>query len=122
MRGSSRTGRSPRSSACRSSSRSARNRSEATTRGIRVAFGDPLKLETVLARHPKLRIVVSGAAWPFGDAMVALMWRYPRVWVDTAVIAWSLPRAELDDYLKRLIRARCGDRISSGPAAGPRDG
>ena len=78
---------------------------------FRLALGDPLKLETVLARHPKLRIVVSGAAWPFGDAMVALMWRYPRVWVDAAVLAWSLPRAELDDYLKRLIRARCGDRI-----------
>ena len=85
---------------------------------FRLAFGDPLKLETVLARHPKLRIVVSGAAWPFGDAMVALMWRYPRVWVDTAVIAWSLPRTELDDYLKRLVRARCGDRILFAPVGG----
>jgi hypothetical protein len=77
----------------------------------RVALGDPLKLEIVLLRHPKLRIVVSGAAWPMADAMVALMWRYPQVWVDTSVIAWALPRAELEAYLARLLRAGLGERI-----------
>ena len=78
---------------------------------FRVALGDPLKLESVLRRHPKLRIVVSGAAWPFGDAMVGLMWRYPQVFVDTGVIAWSLPRAEFAAYLSRLMDANLGDRI-----------
>ena len=77
----------------------------------RVALGDPLKLESVLLRHPKLRIVVSGAAWPMADAMVALMWRYPQVWVDTSVIAWALPRAELEAYLARLLRAGFAERI-----------
>jgi hypothetical protein len=77
----------------------------------RVALGDPLKLESVLLRHPKLRIVVSGAAWPMADSMVALMWRYPQVWVDTSVIAWALPRAELEAYLARLLRAGFGERI-----------
>ena len=45
------------------------------------------------------------------DAMVALMWRYPQVWVDTSVIAWALPRAELEAYLARLLRAGFGERI-----------
>ena len=88
----------------------------------RVALGDPLKLESVLLRHPKLRIVVSGAAWPMADAMVALMWRYPQVWVDTSVIAWALPRAELEAYLARLLRAGFGERIlfASGASTAPR--
>lgn len=88
----------------------------------RVALGDPLKLESVLLRHPGLRIVVAGAAWPMADAMVALMWRYPQVWVDTSVIAWALPRAELEAYLARFLRAGLGERIlfASGASAAPR--
>ncbi len=83
----------------------------------RAALGDPLKLETVLLRHPKLRVVVSGAGWPMGDAMVALMWRYPQVFVDTRVIAGELPRAELHAYLRRLVEAGFAKRIlfASGP-------
>ena len=84
----------------------------------RVSLGDPLKLEAVLVRHPKLTLVVSGAAWPLGDAMTALMWKYPRVYVDTSVIAWWLPRREFDAYLKRLVDANLAEQILFASGAG----
>ncbi len=77
----------------------------------RAALGDPLRLEGVLVRHPKLRVVVEGAGWPMGDAMVALMWRYPQVAVDTRAIAGALPRAEFQAYLRRMVEAGFADRI-----------
>ncbi len=77
----------------------------------RVALGDPLKLEGVLVRHPKLTIIVSGAAWPFADAMAGLMWRYPRVYADTAGIAWALARYEFDGYIARLVGSGLKDQI-----------
>ncbi len=77
----------------------------------RVALGDPLKLESVLVRHPKLTLVVSGAGWPFADAMTGLMWRYPRVFVDTGGIAWALARPELEGYLARLVGAGLEEQI-----------
>ena len=84
----------------------------------RASLGDPLKLETVLVRHPKLRVVVSGAGWPMGDAMVALMWRYPQVFVDTGVIAWALPRTEFHAYLRRLVELGFTGRILFASDAG----
>jgi hypothetical protein len=83
----------------------------ASSPGYRVALGDPLKLESVLTRHPKLRIVVAGAGWPFGDAMAALMWRYPRVYVDVSRIASVLPRTVFHAYLRRLMDAAFTERI-----------
>jgi hypothetical protein len=81
----------------------------------RVALGDPLKLEAVLARHPKLRIVVVGAGWPFGDAMAGLMWRYPQVSVDVRPLTQALPDAETHAYVRRLADAGFAERILSSP-------
>jgi predicted TIM-barrel fold metal-dependent hydrolase len=78
-----------------------------------VALGDPLKLESALTRHPKLRIVVVGAGWPFGDAMAGLMQRYPQVSVDIRPLTKVLPDAELQAYVRRLADAGVGARILS---------
>ena len=85
--------------------------------GYRAALGDPLRLESVLVRHPKLRVVVSRAGWPMGDAMVALMWRYPQVSVDTSVIACTLPRAGFHAYLRRFVETGFAARILFGSDA-----
>jgi predicted TIM-barrel fold metal-dependent hydrolase len=77
----------------------------------RVGDGNPLLLENVLARHPKLRVDVMRAGWPMADAVAGLLWTYPRVCVDTGMIAWALERREFHAYLKRLIDAGFGDRI-----------
>jgi predicted TIM-barrel fold metal-dependent hydrolase len=81
---------------------------------LKTAHGRPLLLEEVLQKHPKLRLYVMHAGWPFGDEMIALMWDYPQVHVDISVINWTLPRAEFHAYLKRLIDAGFIDRIMFG--------
>lgn len=80
----------------------------------RAALSDPMLLEEVLIRHPKLRIYVMHAGWPMTDKMIALMWAHPQVYVDTGVINWALPRKEFHAYLRRLVEAGFGKRIMFG--------
>ncbi len=80
----------------------------------RAALGNPMLMEEVLIRHPKLRIYVMHAGWPMLDQMVALMWAHPQVYVDTGVIDWGLPRKEFHAYLRRLVEAGFGKRIMFG--------
>lgn len=79
-----------------------------------MSLGDPLLLEPVLARHPKLRIYVMHAGWPTIDHMIALMYEYPQVHVDTVVIDYTQPRRAFRRYLKRLVDAGYGERIMFG--------
>lgn len=80
----------------------------------RAALSNPMLLEEVLLRHPKLRLYVMHAGWPMLDQMVALMWAHPQVYVDVAVINWALPRPEFHAYLRRLVEAGFGERIMFG--------
>jgi uncharacterized protein len=79
----------------------------------RARLGDPLALEDVLTRHPRLRVWVMHAGWPLGDRMVALLAAFPQVYVDVARIN-SLPRAEFHAYLRRLVEAGFGRNIMHG--------
>ncbi len=81
---------------------------------FRMSLGDPLLFEEALARHPKLRLCVCHAAWPFLDRMIALLYYYPQVYVDTAFIDWYLPQKEFQMYLHRLVEAGYGKRIMFG--------
>ena len=80
----------------------------------RVSLGDPLLLEDVLVRHPKLRIYVMHAGWPFLDHMIALMYAYPNVDLDLGVISWLLPPGEFHRYLRALVQAGYSKRIMFG--------
>lgn len=80
----------------------------------RIGNGRPLLLEPLLVRHPDLRIYVMHAGWPFLDEMIGILWAYPQVYVDIAVIDWFIPRAEFHRYLKALVDAGFGDRIMFG--------
>ena len=80
----------------------------------RMALSDPLLLEDVLIRHPKLRLYVMHAGWPFIDNMIGLLYAHPQVYIDIAVINWVLPRAEFHRYLKRLVEAGYANRIMFG--------
>ncbi|CAN5588470.1 amidohydrolase family protein [soil metagenome] len=89
----------------------------ATAIGIktfRMSAGDPLLLEEVLVKHPHLRLYVMHAGWPNIDHMIALMYAFPQVYVDTAVIDYTQPKAEFHRYLRRLVEAGYGDRIMFG--------
>jgi len=80
----------------------------------RARISNPLLLEDVLVRHPKLRLYVMHAGWPMSDQMVAFLYAHPQVYVDVAVIDWAIPRREFHRYLRRLVEAGFGKRIMFG--------
>jgi uncharacterized protein len=80
----------------------------------RVRLGDPLLLEEVLIRHPKLRLYVMHYGSPYVDHMIALMFSYPQVYVDIAQNDWGFPRRLFHQQLKRLVDAGFGKRILFG--------
>ena len=81
---------------------------------MRARLGNPLLLEEVLNKHPKLRIYVMHAGYPMIDNLLALLYAYPQVYVDTGVIVYTQPRAAFNDYLKRITDAGFGNRILFG--------
>jgi predicted TIM-barrel fold metal-dependent hydrolase len=90
--------------------------------GFRVRLGDPLLLEEVLVRHPRLRVNIMHAGLPFLEGTLAIMRRYPQVYADLSKIsdANAYPREQFHDYLGSLIRANLSDRLMFGSdAAGP---
>lgn len=71
-------------------------------------------LEAVLVRHPKLRLYIMHAGWPYLEDSKAIMAEYPQVYADLAVIDWIIPREEFHDYLHALVRAGLGKRLMFG--------
>jgi len=83
-------------------------------RKYRMHLGNPLLLEDVLIRHPKLRLYVMHAGWPLLNEMIALLHGFPQVYVDVSFIDWHLPQKEFHFYLRRLVEAGFGNRIMFG--------
>lgn len=81
---------------------------------FRGAMGDPLELEEMLARHPKLRVQVMHAGYPMIDSMLTLLQINPHVSVDVAGLIWSYPLVEVNRYIRRLVEAGFGDRVMFG--------
>jgi uncharacterized protein len=85
----------------------------------RGASGDPLLLEEVLLKHPRLRLYVMHAAYPFRDAIVYMLYMHPQIYVDVSVLQWAIPRPAYYGYLKTLVEAGYGKRIMFGSDGGP---
>jgi len=81
---------------------------------FRLSFGRPFLLEEVLVHHPKLRVYMMHAGWPYLEETKAILHMYPQVYVDVGVIDWVLPREEFHSYLESLVRAGFVDRIMFG--------
>lgn len=88
--------------------------------GLRVAMGNPLLLEEVLVRYPRLRVYMMHAGYPFLAETIAILRAYPQVYADVAHINWSLPVDEFHEYLRGLVRAGFEKRLMFGSDAGPR--
>jgi predicted TIM-barrel fold metal-dependent hydrolase len=81
---------------------------------FRVTYGNPILLEEVLVKHPKLRLYIMHGGWPYLEETKAIMSVYPQVYADLATINWIIPREEFHEYLKDLIRAGFGKRLMFG--------
>jgi hypothetical protein len=72
--------------------------------GFRCSLGNPLLLEEVIVKHPKLRLWVENAGYPFLSEITALMLQYPQIYADVSTITWIIPREAFHDYLQSLMR------------------
>jgi hypothetical protein len=84
---------------------------------FRLALGNPLLLEDLLVRHPKLRVYIAHGGAPWTRETVELMGMYPQVYMDVAVIDWiggnqGIPR--FHQFLQEMVAAGLAKRIMFG--------
>jgi uncharacterized protein len=89
-------------------------RANIATPKFRGSMGNPLLLEKLLARHPKLRVQVMHAGYPMIDNMLTLLQANSHVYVDVAGLIWSYPIKEVNRYIERLVDAGFEDRVMFG--------
>lgn len=82
--------------------------------GYRAGNGNPLLMENVLVRHPRLRVYLMHAGYPMLDELRALLFSHPQVYVDVASIVYTEPRPAFYRWLQGLVEAGYGDRIMFG--------
>ena len=85
-----------------------------TQPNYRASLGNPLLLEDMLARHPKLKIWVMHAGYPLVDELIALMGAHAYVYLDISGFIWSYPLDEVHHVIQQLVRAGFGRRIMYG--------
>lgn len=81
---------------------------------FRMRLGNPLGLEEVLVRHPRLKLWFQHGGWPYLAETKAILEQYPNVHVDVSAIDWVLPPNEFKGYLKALVTAGFADRLMYG--------
>jgi predicted TIM-barrel fold metal-dependent hydrolase len=89
-------------------------RANITLQKFRGSMGNPLLLEDLLARHPKLRVQVMHAGYPMIDNMLTLLQANSHVYVDVAGLIWSYPLKDVNRYIQRLVEAGFEDRVMYG--------
>jgi uncharacterized protein len=89
-------------------------RANVTSPKFRGSMGNPLLLEDLLARHPKLRVQVMHAGYPMMENMLTLLQANSHVYVDVAGLIWSYPLKEVNRYIQRLVEAGFEDRVMFG--------
>jgi len=82
--------------------------------GYRSALGDPLLLEPVLEKYPKLRVSIMHAGYPMAERLRALLFSYPHVYAEIGGIVYNEPRPAFYAFLKSIVDAGYGDRILFG--------
>jgi len=83
-------------------------------KNVRARNANPIQIEEVLVTHPKTKIYITHAGWPYLEDMKALMYAHPQLYVELGVISWVLPRQEFHNFLKGLVDAGFGKRIMFG--------
>jgi len=82
--------------------------------GFRVTLGNPVLVEEVLVRHPRLRLYLMHGGAPYLQETKVILAVYPQVYLDLATINWILPRQEFHNYLRELMVAGFGKRLLFG--------
>jgi predicted TIM-barrel fold metal-dependent hydrolase len=82
---------------------------------FRLRLGDPLLVEDVLVKYPKLKVYVMHAGGFFPDNALMLMTMYPQIYVDIGALSWTpIAGNFLEPFLKEAKRRRLLDRVMFG--------
>jgi len=81
---------------------------------FRIALSDPLLLEDVAIRFPKLKIVIAHMGWPSIDHALYMLSAYENVYLDTAVVDWIVGNEMFNRMLKEAVDTVGSDRILFG--------
>jgi hypothetical protein len=82
---------------------------------FRLSLGDPLLLEDLLVKYPKLRVYVMHAGGFFPQNALMLMTMYPQVYVDIGALSWTPIAGDmLEPFLIEAKRRRLLDRVMFG--------
>lgn len=80
----------------------------------RAALSDPLQLEPILVAHPRLRVFVVHAGYPFRDSMLALMAAHPQVYAEFGFLTAGYGDRDVWPYIQAFVDAGFEDRILYG--------
>jgi len=80
----------------------------------RARLQSALTLEEMLIRHPRLRVYIMHAGYPFLDDLLALLFAHPQVYVEVSMLANVEPRPAFYRYLKAIIDGGYGERVMFG--------
>ena len=84
---------------------------------FRLRLGNPMLLEDVLVRHPRLRVWVAHGGQPWTQETFALMRQYPQLYIDVATIDWiggAAGRAGFHAFLRQAVEGGFQERIMFG--------
>jgi len=81
---------------------------------FRISLSDPLLLEDVAIRFPKLKIVIAHMGWPFYDHALYMLWAYENVYLDTSVVNWIVGKELFNRMLQEAVDTVGSDRILFG--------
>jgi len=82
---------------------------------FRLALGDPLLLENLLVKYPKLKVYVMHAGGFFPQNALMLMTMYQHVYVDISTLTWTPIAGDLlEPFLIEAKRRRLLDRVMFG--------
>ncbi len=84
---------------------------------FRVALGNPLLLEDLLVRRPKLRVFIMHGGEPWRRETIALMQMYQQLYMDVAAIDWIggiEGRPRFHAFLREMFASGLGKRIMFG--------
>jgi hypothetical protein len=82
---------------------------------FRLSLNDPLLLEDVLVKYPKLKVYVMHAGGFFMQNALMLMTMYPHIYVDIGALSWTPIAGDmLEPFLREAKRRRLLDRVMFG--------
>jgi predicted TIM-barrel fold metal-dependent hydrolase len=81
---------------------------------FRISLSDPLLLEDVAIRFPKLKLVIMHMGWPYYDHALYMLATYENVYVDTAAVDWLLGPKLFNRMLEEAVQTVGSDRILFG--------